>query len=75
MLQKSGSVNDRLRSICSYMELNLDEKMTIDNLCRRFYLSPTTSRNISAVSMISLSITGCCKNEWKKRVNFSTIRL
>lgn len=42
MLQKSGSVHDRLRSICSYMELHLDEKMTIDNLCRRFYLSPTT---------------------------------
>ena len=42
MLQKNGSVHDRLRSVCSYMELHLDEKMTIDSLCRRFYLSPTT---------------------------------
>ena len=24
------------------MELHLDEKLTIDSLCRRFYLSPTT---------------------------------
>ena len=42
MLQKNGSVHDRLRCVCSYMELHLDEKMTIDSLCRRFYLSPTT---------------------------------
>lgn len=42
MLQKNGSVHDRSRSVCSYMELHLDEKMTIDSLCRRFYLSPTT---------------------------------
>lgn len=42
MLQKNGSVHDRLRSVCSYMELHLDEKMTIDSLCRKFYLSPTT---------------------------------
>lgn len=40
--QKNGSVHDRLRTVCSYMELHLDEKMTIDSLCRRFYLSPTT---------------------------------
>lgn len=42
MLQKTGSVHDRLGIVCSYMELHLDEKMTIDSLCRRFYLSPTT---------------------------------
>ena len=42
MFQKNSSVHDRLKNVCSYMELHLDEKMTIHSLCRKFYLSPTT---------------------------------
>lgn len=35
-------IREEINEICNYMEMHLDEKITIDYLCHKFYISPTT---------------------------------
>lgn len=41
-LLKDDHISEKLNDICSYMELHMDEKLTIENLCHRFYMSATS---------------------------------
>ena len=36
------TAKEEINEICNYMEMHLDEKITIDYLCHKFYISPTT---------------------------------
>ena len=38
----SKVIREEINEICNYMEMHLDEKITIDYLCHKFYISPTT---------------------------------
>ncbi len=41
-LKISKVIREEINEICNYMEMHLDEKITIDYLCHKFYISPTT---------------------------------
>lgn len=41
-LKISKAIREEINEICNYMEMHLDEKITIDYLCHKFYISPTT---------------------------------
>ena len=69
-LKISKVIREEINEICNYMEMHLDEKITIDYLCHNFIYLLLHLKNIFAVFVVSRYILGYHINVWKKPLNF-----